>query len=206
MLTYVTTNDGKVTEAREYLDAVESAAIDYTEIQAPSLEPIAAHGAREAHRQLDKPVLVDDAGLFITEYEGFPGPYSAFVEDTIGIENVWSLAQRLEDRSAAFRCVIAYCDGEPFDASPDPIDRTDRTLAAAGEERTEAAIPVKLFSGAVRGTLVAPRGEGGFGYDPLFEYDGETFAEMGTERKNAISHRGRALAAFAEWFVDADRP
>ncbi|MFA9516213.1 non-canonical purine NTP pyrophosphatase, partial [Halopenitus sp. H-Gu1] len=58
------------------------------------------------------------------------------------------------------------------------------------------------FEGYVPGTIVSPRGEGGFGYDPIFEHDGTTFAEMDTERKNAVSHRGRALAKFAEWFAD----
>lgn len=206
MLTYVTTNEGKLAEAREYLDHISQAALDYTEIQAAELEPIAAQGAREAYRRLDEPVLVDDAGLFVQGFDGFPGPYSAFIEETIGIERVWKLAKELEDTSASFRCVIAYCDGESFDASPDPIDREDRVIAAAGTEATDDSIPVKLFSGVVRGQLVAPRGKGGFGYDPIFEYDGETFAEMGTERKNAISHRGRALAGFAEWYHDADRP
>ena len=92
---------------------------------------------------------------------------------TIGLEGVWRLAEPLEDRGATFRSVVAYCDGE-----------TERT-----------------FEGDVRGTLVAPRGEGGFGYDPVFEYDGRTFAELSTEEKNAVSHRGRALATFADWLA-----
>jgi XTP/dITP diphosphohydrolase len=57
-----------------------------------------------------------------------------------------------------------------------------------------------LFVGSVRGTLVAPRGDGGFGYDPIFEHDGSTFAELTSAEKNALSHRGRALAKFADWF------
>ncbi len=68
-------------------------------------------------------------------------------------------------------------------------------LAFADGERTET------FEGRVSGTIVAPRGEGGFGYDPIFEYNGQTFAEMSTEEKNAISHRGRALAEFSEWLA-----
>ena len=123
---------------------------------------------------------------------------------------MWDLAQTVDDRAASFRCVMAYCDGEPFAASPDPVDREDRAAAAA-EDRAAAAVagadadddsdplPVKLFVGSVRGTIVEPRGEGGFGYDPIFEHDGSTFAELGSEAKNALSHRGRALAKFAEW-------
>jgi len=210
MLRYVTTNAGKVREAREYLDGVEQLDYDYTEIQAAELGPIAARGAREAYRHAGEPVLVDDAGLFVEGFDGFPGPYSAFVEGTLGIEAVQRLVEREIDapRRAAFRCVLAYCDGGDFDASPDPVDREDRAAAAAvgsgdadGEGTgTADALPVKLFSGVVRGRIVEPRGDGGFGYDPIFEHDGTTLAEMSAEEKNAISHRGRALAKFASWF------
>ncbi|QHS17610.1 non-canonical purine NTP pyrophosphatase [Halopenitus persicus] len=206
MLTYVTTNPGKIREAESYLpdESIDRLAYDYTEIQSDDLGPIAAHGAREAHRHAGEPVVVDDAGLFIEGLGGFPGPYSSYVENTLGVEGVWEVASELEDRRAAFRCVLAYCDGEGFAATPDPIDREDRVVAAAAgpdDDADRAALPVKLFEGYVPGTIVSPRGDGGFGYDPIFEHDGTTFAEMDTERKNAVSHRGRALAKFAEWFA-----
>ncbi|SFK61007.1 XTP/dITP diphosphohydrolase [Halogranum rubrum] len=207
MLNYVTTNPGKVREAVDYLaDDVQQFDFDYTEIQAPELGPIAAHGAREAYRHVGEPVLVDDAGLFVDALGGFPGPYSSYVEDTVGVERVWNLGKDEENRRAEFRCVLAYCDGEEFRASPDPIDRDDRVAAAAAgadeNEEEGETLPVKLFEGVVRGRLVAPRGEGGFGYDPIFEHDGKTMAEMSTDEKNAISHRGRALAKFGEWFAE----
>ena len=220
MLRYVTTNPGKVREAEAYLadGSVEQLDFDYAEIQSPELGPIAARGAREAYREAGEPVLVDDAGLFIEDLDGFPGPYSSYVEETLGIERVREVARPLDDARAAFRCTLAYCDGEGFAASPDPVDRDDREAAAAagpgesGDEESEGAsggatgrpdpLPVKLFEGYVPGRIVVPRGDGGFGYDPIFEHDGETFAEMDTERKNAVSHRGRALAKFAEWYAD----
>ncbi|WP_348607263.1 non-canonical purine NTP pyrophosphatase [Halobaculum rarum] len=208
MLRYVTTNPGKVREAREYLgDEVSQLDFDYTEIQAADLAPIAARGAREAYRHADEPVLVDDAGLFVRGFDGFPGPYSAYAEDTLGVEAVRRLVDaELDDRRAEFRCVLAYCDGESFDASPDPVDRDERVAAAAtGAERDDEEtepLPVKLFEGVVRGEIVEARGDGGFGYDPIFEYDGSTLAEMDAAEKNAISHRGRALEKFGEWFVE----
>ncbi len=220
MLRYVTTNAGKVHEAESYLDdgSVSQLDFDYAEVQADALGPIAARGAREAFRHAGEPVLVDDAGLFIDTLDGFPGPYSSYVENTLGIDRVWKLASTLEDRRAAFRCTLAYCDGDGFAASPDPIDRGDRGAAAAagpgdservdgsaagaGEAIARDRLPVKLFEGYVPGRIVAPRGDGGFGYDPIFEHDGETFAEMNVERKNAVSHRGRALEKFAEWYAD----
>ena len=211
MLRYVTTNPGKVREAERYLPhgSVERLDFDYVEVQADELGPIAARGAREAYRHADAPVLVDDAGLFVEGLDGFPGPYSSYVEETLGIERVHEIAADLDDRRAAFRCVLGYCDGEGFAASPDPVDRGDRdAAAAAGPDGTEdpdddaEPLPVKLFEGYVPGRIVSPRGDGGFGYDPIFEHDGETFAEMDTDRKNAVSHRGRALAKFAEWYAD----
>ncbi len=217
VLRYVTTNPGKVREAERYLPdgSVERLDFDYPEIQADELGPIAAQGAREAYRRAGEPVLVDDAGLFVEGLDGFPGPYSSYVEETLGIERVHEIATDLDDRRAAFRCVLGYCDGDGFAASPDPVDRGDRNAAAAagpdgdgggdlddsGDERA-AALPVKLFEGYVPGRIVAPRGEGGFGYDPIFEHDGETFAEMDTDRKNTVSHRGRALEKFAEWYAN----
>ena len=210
MVTFVTTNAGKVTEAQEYLDdPVEQVAFDYPERQADDLATVAAHGARTAYRHVGGPVIVDDSGLTIDALDGFPGPYSSYVEDTLGIERVWNLVADEDDRSAAFRGVIAYCDGDPFEATPEPvdtdrrgddIDATERASATTDEQVADnEQLPVRIFEGVVPGTIVEPRGEGGFGYDPVFEFDGRTFAELSTVEKNTISHRGRALAKFAEW-------
>jgi len=205
MLYYVTTNPGKVREARQYLgdETITDYDYDYPELQDDSMEAIAAEGARDSYRTLGEPVVVDDSGLFIKNLDGFPGPYSSYVEEKLGIERVWDLTQDLEDRTASFRCVMAYCDGEPFEASPDPVDKDDRAAAAAtasGSTEEDDPLPVKLFVGTVRGEITAPRGEGGFGFDPIFEHEGSTFAELNSEEKNALSHRGRALAKFAEWY------
>ncbi|MFC3477497.1 RdgB/HAM1 family non-canonical purine NTP pyrophosphatase [Halobacterium litoreum] len=180
-LRFVTTNPGKVREAEDYLAAryaVEQFDYDYAEIQSDDLAAIAARGAEEAYDAQDDgaPVIVDDAGLFVRALDGFPGPYSSYVEDTLGIERVWNVAEDLDDRRAAFRCTVAFTDGET----------------------------TETFSGAVQGRLVAPRGDGGFGYDPIFEHDGETFAEMDTAEKNALSHRGRALAKLADWLAERE--
>jgi XTP/dITP diphosphohydrolase len=174
MLRFVTTNPGKVREARTYLpDEIEQLEYDYAEIQSKNLTEIATRGAREAAAETGDPVFVEDSGLFVDALDGFPGPYSSFVYDTLGIVRVANLARTEGDHAARFRSVIAYCDGET----------------------------VETFEGSVVGRIVEPRGEGGFGYDPIFEHDGRTFAEMDTEEKNAVSHRGRALATFADWLA-----
>jgi XTP/dITP diphosphohydrolase len=192
MIRFVTGNEGKVREAREYLpEEVQQVDYDYAEVQSADLETIVRRGARETYEALgeDEPVLVDDSGLFVESLDGFPGPYSAYVEDTLGIERVWDLVAEEDNRRAAFRTVLAYCDGEGVESE-----------ARRASEKTSGQGPrVKTFEGSVRGRIVELRGEGGFGYDPIFEHDGQTFAEMSTEEKNAVSHRGRALAAFADW-------
>jgi XTP/dITP diphosphohydrolase len=174
MLHFATTNEGKVREARERLgEEVVQFDYDYEEIQSPDLATIAARGAREAYEAApgDAPVIVDDAGLFVDALDGFPGPYSAYVEDTLGVGRVQSLVAATEDRAASFRAVVAYADGTT----------------------------VETFPGRVTGRIVAPRGDGGFGYDPIFEHEGRTFAELSPAEKNAVSHRGRALDAAAAW-------
>lgn len=221
MLTFVTTNPGKVDEAEQYLGSVEQLDFDYTEVQGDDLGTIAAHGAREAYRETGEPVIVDDSGLFVDAFDGFPGPYSSYVESHVGVERVWRLTEPEDDHDAAFKTVIAYCDGEDFAATPKPVARgqggrdserrgqdTDaaaRDAATTDDQVREGDLPVKIFEGTVLGTIVAPRGDGGFGYDPIFEHDGTTFAEMDTEEKNAVSHRGRALAKLAEWLGESGR-
>ncbi|WP_323172140.1 RdgB/HAM1 family non-canonical purine NTP pyrophosphatase [Natrialba sp. PRR66] len=176
---FVTGNDGKAREAQSYLEGittVEQVPYDYTEIQSDSLEAIAIRGAEEAYEELGDgdPILVGDTGLFVDALGGFPGPYSAYVEDTVGVERLWRLVESEDDRRARFKTVLGFTDG----------DRTE------------------TFEGTLAGTIVSPRGDGGFGYDPIFEFNEQTLAEMDVEEKNAISHRGRALAAFTEWYAD----
>jgi len=146
------------------------------EIQSSDLEEIALTAARSL-REMDAPVAVEDAGLFIRALRGFPGPYSHYVYETIGIRGVLRLLEGVSDRRASFVSVIAV-------KMPD-----GRTLA---------------FRGEVEGTITSePRGERGFGFDPIFQPLGSsrTFAEMTVEEKNACSHRARAAKALADFLL-----
>lgn len=121
-------------------------------------------------------ILADDSGLEVFALGGAPGVRSARYagEDGNTPKNNALLFKNLEgvtDRRAQFTCAVAL-------------------IAPDGTEHT--------VEGHCPGTiLTAPAGAGGFGYDPLFVPDGftKTFAELAPEEKNAISHRGRALAA-----------
>jgi XTP/dITP diphosphohydrolase len=175
---FVTSNPGKAREAAEILgEEVERTDYDYAEIQSDSLVEIAVEGVREAYDELGEPCFVDDSGLFVESLDGFPGPYSSYVYSTLGVEGVLRALNGFDDRDARFDCAVAYNDGNE----------------------------VHTFEGSVTGRITQePRGDGGFGYDPVFEIaegdERRTFAEMPPEEKNAVSHRRRAFESFADWY------
>ena len=78
------------------------------EIQAESLKEIAAQKADEAYRKIRKPLIIEDAGLFIESLNGFPGPFSSYVFKTIGNSGILRLLKT--NRKAKFQSVVAYCD------------------------------------------------------------------------------------------------
>ncbi len=132
-------------------------------------------------------VLADDSGLEVDVLGGKPGVHSArYAGDDGNAPDEANNAKLLrelasvpdDNRGAQFHCVLA--------------------LVALGQ-----AAEVRTFEGICRGRIAqAQAGRGGFGYDPLFVPDGHdlSFAELGREVKNAISHRARALAKLAEYF------
>ena len=139
-------------------------------------------------------VLADDSGLEVDALGGAPGVHSArFAAREVGGEegnasdaaNNAKLLRLLagvppEQRGARFRCVLAVV--EWLDSG--------------------AILAPRCFEGACEGRIgLAPSGGGGFGYDPLFVPEGftQSFAELGAEGKNRLSHRAKALAGFCAW-------
>jgi XTP/dITP diphosphohydrolase len=121
--------------------------------------------------------LADDSGLEVAALNGAPGVYTrryagANATDVQNYEKLLAETAGFADRSARFVCTMALID---------PVTGSART-----------------FRGECPGTLTtAPRGEFGFGYDPIFEVDGRTMAERAPAEKDALSHRGRATALVA---------
>lgn len=174
---FATSNAHKFKEAEEILrDAgVSLKRFDFrhTEIRSDSLEEVALEAAAAAYLQLKKPVFVEDAGLFIDALNGFPGTYSGWVFRKVGPQGILRLMQDSNERSAHFGSCIAYADGKG----------------------------IKAFTGTCRGAIsTRERGEGGFGYDPIFVPEGErkTFAESIT-LKNKLSHRYNSLLEFSKY-------
>ena len=146
-----------------------------------TLEGNASQKARYLYERTGKNCFADDTGLEVAALGGAPGVRSARYagpghDSQKNMELLLNNMAGKTDRRARFRTVIS--------------------LILDGEEH--------LFEGTVEGTILdAPCGEAGFGYDPVFVPEGydTTFAEMSAEAKNAISHRGRAVARLAAFLA-----
>ena len=145
----------------------------------PDLKGNAVKKAQEHYDVVGVPCFADDTGLEVEALDGRPGVYSARYAgpECDAQANMAKLLEELEgkaNRKARFVTVIAYWDGERLET----------------------------FEGVLNGEIgFEKRGDQGFGYDPIFlpDGDGRTLAEHSPEEKNAISHRGRALAQLADF-------
>jgi len=177
-LTVVTSNRYKAEEVAAFfwgiLD-VEHIDLECPEYRHDDVGEIARQKAEYAFNALKKPLIVDDTGLYINALNGFPGPYASYVFHTIGNEGIGALLKEKSDKTAYFETAVAYAE--------------------------EGGI--RVFTGRLEGMIVAPRGSGGFGYDPIFEWGDMTLAELPLTEKCVISHRARALLAFRDWIVSA---
>ena len=138
--------------------------------------------AVEISKQVPGLILSDDSGLEVDALNGSPGVYSARYsgQGATDATNNTKLLKELKpasDRSARFRCVMV--------------------LAEAGKVLAH-------FDGAVEGTIIhSLQGDAGFGYDPLFVPDGydQSFAELGEQIKNGLSHRANAMKKVVDWLA-----
>jgi len=175
-LLFVTSNAGKVHEVEAILGTpVEQLDLDVPEIQALDVEVVVRQKAQTAYTlaAAGRPVLVEDTGLYLDALHGLPGALVRWFLTTIGPEGICNLIPPGTDRGARARTAVALCDGET----------------------------VEVLTGEVPGVIVSrPRGEGGFGWDPIFQPAGatRTFAEMDQAEKNAFSMRRRALERLRE--------
>lgn len=222
-LVVATHNEGKLVEIRRILEERLGADADRVElVSAGSLglpDPVedgvtfqenALLKARDVARRTGLPAIADDSGLIVDVMGNAPGILSARWAGAHGDDaanNALLLAQ-IEDipdakRTARFRCAAAL-------VVPQVADASGETAFADVADPAGAPYPVAeeiVETGEMPGVIIrAPRGEHGFGYDPLFvpddqsQHDGEetlTSAEMSPAEKNAISHRGKALRALA---------
>lgn len=169
-------------QVRSLLDLEEKVEIEET---GTTFAENAMIKALSVHERLGIPVISDDSGLEVDAMDKAPGVYSArfLGYDTPYEEKNQYIMDQVKGktRTARYVCAIAY------------VEEDD-----AGH----------VFTGVVEGEIADhARGEKGFGYDPIFYYPpyGATLAEVSEEKKNAISHRGRALAQLIAYMKEAER-
>ena len=192
-LILATSNPGKVRE----LNAMLGGIIEVISQQTMGVDEVPETGltfvenalikARNAARQTGLPALADDSGLVVDALNGAPGIYSARyagdgASDEQKLQKLLTDLKRQEDsnRQARFWCALAFV------------------------QHSEDPTPVIIQKGWEGEIVDEARGQGGFGYDPIFYLPsyGCTSAELVAEEKNKISHRGQALQAFIEQLKD----
>jgi non-canonical purine NTP pyrophosphatase (RdgB/HAM1 family) len=173
----ITGNAGKAAEFSRLLGVeVHNQKLDLPEIQSTDVRVVARAKAQAAFAQLQRPVFVDDTGLYIHAWGDLPGALIAWFLDNVGNEGLLRMLQGWQDRGAHVMTALGYCDQRG----------------------------VQVFVGELQGRI-APEvlGEHGFGYDPIFipqEYD-QTFAQLGSDIKDQISMRAIAARQLRDFLV-----
>jgi len=177
----VTQNEHKLRELtplfQHYDIPFETSPLEKVEVRSNSIEIVAREAAKHAFAEVERPLVLDDTGLFIHALNGFPMAYPAFVLETIGVEGILKLMQGERNRSARFVTAVGFADSDT----------------------------VEVFVGEMIGTIsLKAAGSEGFGYDPIFIPEGkeQTYAELSFSKKTDISHRTRAFTQFLEWYKD----
>jgi len=168
----VTGRPEKALEAQRLGFPLERVDLDLPEPQALEPAQVAEAKARAAFERLGRAVLVEDSGLAVEAWGGFPGALVKWLEKSARLEGIARMLDPFPDRSARAVCAIVYFDGEILHAA----------------------------RGVAEGSIApSPRGTEGFGWDALFVPEGgnRTFAEMTPAEKDRFSHRGKAWAEMA---------
>jgi non-canonical purine NTP pyrophosphatase (RdgB/HAM1 family) len=167
----VTGNDHKWHEAQRILGVpLERVRLDLPELQEESIAAVAREKAFAAFERLQRPCIVEDAGIELAALGGFPGPFIKYWERQGGHASICRALDTQSSRKAVAVCALGIASAQG----------------------------VHLVEGRVSGTIAKePVGDNGFGWDSIFVPDGEqrTFAQMTAEEKDAQSHRRRAWEA-----------
>jgi XTP/dITP diphosphohydrolase len=181
-LFFATSNENKFQETERILSnlgvKINLFKTTLEEIQSNDLNDIAKKKTINAFKLVQKPVIIEDDGLFIDSLGGFPGPYSSYAYDTIGNKGIMNLLENSVVRDAKFVSIIAYLD---------------------------SANDVKLFESSIPGKIASTIEKGGWGYDPIFIPDGESKTYANVSDKDKFSHRSASLTKFSSWFLNRQK-
>ncbi len=173
-LYFITGNKGKLAEAKAIIPEIEGLDIDLPEIQGVDAHKIMEAKLKAAFEHQSGEFVVEDTSLYYEDLNGLPGPLVKWFLETVGPDGLFKLAKGFGVNKATAKTIVGYAK------DPDNI---------------------QFFEGNIEGQVVEPRGEEGFGFDPVFQPDGysQTFAEMGQEEKNKISMRKAAFTKLKDY-------
>ena len=177
-LAFVTGNAGKFRELSAVIPELIQLDVDVAEIQELDPQAVLRHKLNTASAHHDGPIIAEDTSLTFACLGGrLPGPFIKWFLGELKPEGLFELVSKYDDYTATARATLGYRDEHGID---------------------------HFFTGEVRGTIVAPRGTAGFGWDQIFQPDGyqQTFAEMGST-KNTMSHRYLASQQLAAHLTKA---
>lgn len=177
---FVSSNQGKIDEVNAILTSpnisVYPVSLEIHEIQSNDIKKIVFDKARKAFRQIERPVLVEQTGLFITDFGNLPGGLTQIFWDSLESDKFGKIFSNIGSGQVTAKTVLAYCDGKH----------------------------IHTFEGEIDGHIVyPPRGSRTFQWDCVFQpigYD-KTFAELG-EAKNDFSMRKIALTRFKSFLEE----
>lgn len=174
MIYFIIGNRDKFEEVKAILPDVEQLDIDLPEIQEIDAHEIIKAKLKAAFTHKEGKFIVEDVSLHLDCLNGFPGPLIKWFLKAIGNEGLVDVTAKFGNNKATAKTIIGYA---------------------------KSLDDVHFFEGVIEGRIVSPRGEGGFGWDPIFLPDGhqKTFAEMIPDEKNAISMRRIAANKLKEF-------
>jgi inosine triphosphate pyrophosphatase len=172
---FVTGNKDKLREAKSMVPEIEGCEIDLPEIQEMETKKIIRAKLEEAMKQ--KPgveLMVEDQSMIIDGMNGLPGPFIKWFINSLGLEGIYKLAAKMGNQNAGAKTTIGYVDSK-------------------GD--------IRFFEATIKGKIVSPRGEIGWGWDFIFQPEGydKTFAQMTMKQKNELSMRRLALEKLKEY-------
>lgn len=182
-LTFITGNLNKVQQLSNWLDfPLDHVKLDIHEIQSVDLTEVVVEKAKLAYAQIKKPVIVDDTALTFHALGKLPGPFIKFFQNELGLDGCCKILEAYKDRKAT--ATVMY--GVTFDG-----------------------LTVETFMGMTSGTIApAPKGELGYGWDPIFIPDGlsSTYAEMTQDEVKSYSPRAKAIELLRDFLNEKKAP
>ncbi|HCI80824.1 MAG TPA: non-canonical purine NTP pyrophosphatase [Ktedonobacter sp.] len=177
---FITGNKDKLREVNALIPNVQGVDMDLPEIQEIDAHKIIAAKLAEAQKFHTGALIVEDTSLYLDAMNGLPGPLAKWFMKAVGVEGIYKLTEAFGSAKATARTIIGYADENGS---------------------------IHFFEGSIRGMLVPPRGNDGFGWDPLFQPDGyeKTFAEMTSEEKSRCSMRKIAVEKLREYLEQTSR-